>query len=423
MRALPVLALTAISAAACAPSPLHATPPETLVIDGARVYRSPAAAPIDDAVVIVQNGRIVVVGPRAATARPPGSRVIDGRGKVLTAGFWNSHVHFIDERWRDAASAPAAGLAAHLHRMLLRHGFTSVVDAGSSWPVTRALRDRIESGEVVGPRILTAGEILFPKDGAPPPRLAGRVEGIGGSMPEVGTPEEAAALTRTKCEQGVDVIKLYLATWWRQPAARLTPAMVQAVTAEARRHRTPVLAHPADLTGVETAIAGGVDVILHTTAPAGPWPAPLVARLREHGMALVPTLTLWRVEPRRQGVPEATAAHIQQTAVGQLRAFAHAGGEILFGTDVGYIDDDDPREEYALMAAAGMSARQILASLTTAPAGRFGGPDRTGRIAPGEVADLVLLDADPVADATAFGRVALVVRGGHVIAGRINRSD
>jgi imidazolonepropionase-like amidohydrolase len=351
-RGLQVILLSVIVAAACTQRPPHAAPPETLVLAGARVYPSPTAAPVDNAVVIVQDGRIIAVGPRQKYQPAPDAHVIDGRGKVLTAGFWNCHVHFIEQHWRESASAPSAGLAAHLQRMLMRHGFTSVVDTGSYWHVTEALRRRIESGDVTGPRILTAGEILFPKNGAPPPDVFKGLSVISGPMPEIGTLEEAATLTRTKCDQGVDVIKLYLATWWQQPAARLTPAMVRAVTAEARRRGKPVLAHPSDLIGIETAITGGVDVILHTTAPAGPWPDTLAARLREHDIALVPTLKLWRAELVREGVPDATAAQIQQTAVEQLRAFVRAGGEVLFGTDVGYMQDDDPQEEYALMAAA-----------------------------------------------------------------------
>jgi imidazolonepropionase-like amidohydrolase len=411
----PVVLLWVVATAGCAQPRPHAAPPETFAIAGARVYPSPTDPAINDAVVIVQDGRIVAIGPRQRTEPPPGAHVIDGRGKILTAGYWNSHVHFIEQHWRQSGSAAAADLTAHLQRMLVRHGFTSVVDAGSYWHVTQALRSRIESGEVAGPRILTAGEILFPKDGAPPPDFFEAVGAIVGTMPEIGTPEEAVALTRAKCDQGADVVKLYMATWWQRPAARLTPATVQAVVTEARRHGRLVLAHPSDLVGLETAIAGGVDVIMHTTAPAGPWPDGLAKRLREHGIALVPTLKLWRAELLREGVPEATAAEIQQTAVGQLRAFVAAGGEVLFGTDVGYLQDDDPQEEYVLMAAAGMSGRQILASLTTAPAARFGGTGHIGTIAPGEPADLVLLDGDPVEDPAAFGRVTLVVRSGRMI--------
>lgn len=98
-----------------------------------------------------------------------------------------------------------------------------------------------------------------------------------------------------------------------------------------------------------------------------------------------------------------------------MREFARSGGQILFGTDVGYLTDYDPTEEYTLMAAAGFSWREILTSLTTNPASKFGEAGRRGRIAPGMDADLVVLDADPVRDPRAFADVRHTIRGGRVI--------
>jgi imidazolonepropionase-like amidohydrolase len=185
---------------------------------------------------------------------------------------------------------------------------------------------------------------------------------------------------------------------------------------EAHRGGLQVLAHPSDIQGIETALDAGVDVIIHTTPPAGPWSDALVARMRRQGLALVPTMKLWRAELMRQGLPEDKGRALQKMAASQLRAFTSAGGEVLFGTDVGYMQDDDTREEYRLMEAGGMDYRQILASLTTAPAARFGGRlGRTGRIVPGEPADLVLLDADPAAGVAAFSQVARVIRNGRII--------
>jgi imidazolonepropionase-like amidohydrolase len=121
------------------------------------------------------------------------------------------------------------------------------------------------------------------------------------------------------------------------------------------------------------------------------------------------------VELLRAGESEASARAAQQVAVDQLRTFVRVGGEVLFGTDVGYVQDDDPIEEYELMASAGMGYTQILASLTTAHAARFGDSERGGRVAPGQVADPVVLDADPAHDVTAFARVARVIRKGRII--------
>jgi imidazolonepropionase-like amidohydrolase len=104
-----------------------------------------------------------------------------------------------------------------------------------------------------------------------------------------------------------------------------------------------------------------------------------------------------------------------ETAIGQLRAWLGSGGVVLFGTDVGYMSEYDPSDEYALMAEARMSFRQILASLTTAPAERFGASKQLGRIAPGLAADLTVLRDDPSKDIRAFATVQYALRDGKII--------
>ena len=102
-------------------------------------------------------------------------------------------------------------------------------------------------------------------------------------------------------------------------------------------------------------------------------------------------------------------------AQAQLHAFAGLGGQVLFGTDVGYLTDYDPTDEYVYMQRAGLTYAQILAALTTAPAARFGATARTGRLAPGLEADIVVVDGDPAADIRALGRVRLTFRRGQPI--------
>jgi imidazolonepropionase-like amidohydrolase len=385
-----------------------------LVLVGARVYPSPGDPALEDAVVHLRDATIVHVGARSQFRVPPGASVIDCTGQVVTAGFWNSHVHFIEPRWHGAATASAGELSTEMRRTFLRHGFTTVFDVGSPWPVAQALRARVASGEVTGPRILTAGPVVFPRGGRPAGAFDDSLHTAIADMPEVETPEEARAVARTLLDGGADGIKVYAATWWNEPPARMSAAALRALVEEARARQKPVLAHPSDQVGIETAVPVGVHVLTHTTPAARPWPADLVSRLRQHDVALTPTLTLWRVELERTGVVPATIAEVQQRAVDQLRMFVEAGGTVLFGTDVGYIPEDDPAEEYRLMAAAGMDGRQVLASLTTAPASRFGRATE-GRVARGFRADLVVLDGDPVDDIAAFARVVRVIRAGRIV--------
>src|SRR5271168_3071506 len=101
------------------------------------------------------------------------------------------------------------------------------------------------------------------------------------------------------------------------------------------------------------------------------------------------------------------------TAVGQLRAWAGSGGTVIFGTDVGG-GDYDPSEEYALMAQAGMSLRQILTALTIAPVERLGDPKQWGRVATGFQADLVILNGDPSKNIRALADVRYTLRAGKI---------
>src|SRR5258705_295589 len=122
---------------------------------GGTVYVSPADDPIRGGVVLIDDGTIAEVG---TSPPPPNVTALDCSGLTVPAGFWNSHVHFFERKWADAAAIPAPELAAQLRDTFTRYGFTSVFDLSSSWENTRRLRQRIESGEVAGPRIRSTGE-------------------------------------------------------------------------------------------------------------------------------------------------------------------------------------------------------------------------------------------------------------------------
>jgi imidazolonepropionase-like amidohydrolase len=92
----------------------------------------------------------------------PGAEIVDCSGLTITAGLWNSHVHFTERKWANVSAIPPEELAGQLRSMLTRYGFTSVFDTGSMLENTRRLHDRIESGEISGPRIRSTGEILVP---------------------------------------------------------------------------------------------------------------------------------------------------------------------------------------------------------------------------------------------------------------------
>lgn len=376
-----------------------------LVLSGGSVWTEPDAEPIADGVVIVRDGVIAAVGVRGEIAIPDRATVLDCTGGTVTAGFWNCHVHFFELAWADAARQPAARLAPRLEAMLTRRGFTSVFDLGSPHANTSAIRARIECGEIAGPRIHTTGEALLGPGWMPPAAVLARLGLMAFPAPELSDAASARAAAQALLAGGADGVKLFAARP-SPPFTAMPEAAMRAVVEVAHRHGRLVFVHPTNGDGLRAAVCAGVDVIAHTTPQSGPWDAATLAAMRQADVALIPTLKLWRHQ-----LGEAPA----RLAVAQLRAWVAAGGTVLFGTDVGGMSDQDPGEEYALMAAAGMTPAQILAALTTAPAERFGAAARSGRIAPGLAADLVVIDGDPARDVGAFARVRCAARGGAVV--------
>jgi imidazolonepropionase-like amidohydrolase len=229
---------------------------------------------------------------------------------------------------------------------------------------------------------------------------------------EIGDAEEARAASKKLLDAGTDGIKLYAATWF-PPFVDLPESAVRAAAAEAHRRQKLVFAHPTKREAVLTAVRGGADIVVHTTPQSGRWDEAVLTLMKEKQVALIPTLNLWSYELRHDRISD--RERFVENGIGQLRAWLGSGGAVLFGTDVGYVSDYDPSDEYTLMTRAGMSFRQILASLTTAPAERFGDSEERGRIAPGFFADLVVLKGDPSQDVRAFSSVEYTLRRGKVI--------
>jgi len=373
-----------------------------LALVGGKVYPSPTSQPIDDAVVLVQAGKIVAVGKRSQTVIPRAAKVITCWDKVIVAGFWNSHVHF-ETGWEDATHAPAEKLDQHMQEMLTRWGFTTVWDLGSDPQNTLAIRRRVEAGELPGPKILMAGDI-FPKNGHPvylPAEL---------QLPEAATPQEAEQMAQRYMKMELDGIKLFTGAYMgNKPVVNMDTAIVRAAVEVAHAQGKPVFTHPQNRAGVDNALAGGVDILAHTIPTEGQYTPEELARMQQQHTALIPTLTLWTTVLQ----DPVAADRLAQAGVDELQSYFSQNGIILFGTDVGFQSKYDTTQEFDLMGRA-MPWRDVLASLTTNPADFFKATS-TGRVEKGMDADLVVLNADPANDVRNFAKVACTIRAGTII--------
>ena len=291
-------------------------------------------------------------------------------------------------------------------------GFTTVFDIASVLNNTNLIRHRIANGEAKGPRILTVGEPFWIET---PIYVKSFLENNHVNIPDVQSTSEAEERVKQQVHDGADGIKIFANSFERNVILTMPADMARGIVAEAHALGKPVFAHVSNNKGIEVALESGVNILAHTTPTDELWSAAFAQRLVAAHMALTPTLTLWEFESRKGSISAADLEQGMNRAAEQLNAFSRAGGDVLFGTDVGYTDQFDTSEEFKWMSRAGMSYQQILASLTTNPTRRFGFSTRSGRIAKGFDADLVVLRADPSRDVAAFSHICYTIRNGMVI--------
>jgi imidazolonepropionase-like amidohydrolase len=375
----------------------------TIALVGGRVYAEPEAVPIDNAVVVVQGARIVAVGPGAGVTSPPGATTIDCAGLVITAGFYNAHVHFTDPiRWENAETRPATELTMSLREMLTKYGYTTVVDTASDLSNTLQLRRRIMSGEIAGPRILTAGYALYPPNGVPFYVREEVPAAVVAQLPQPATAAAARAIVARQFDAGSDIVKLFAGSYVERGKVLPIPLDVaRAAADEAHARGKLVFAHPSNTAGLEAALDANVDVLAHSLDDTRGMTEQHYARMKKQNVAMIPTLTLFRGR---------SVWDMQD----EVRKYARMGGQMIFGTDVGYLPNFDHTQEYELLAGAGLGWREILAALTLNPASRFKDAER-GKVAAGMAADLVVLGADPAMGVRNFGDVRYAIRAGSVI--------
>ena len=381
---------------------------DALVVRAGRVVSSPdgpaPAAPTPRRVT-VRDGVIESIGDDAGPL-PPGANVVGSGSETVVAGLWNTHVHLTPRALAGARRRPPAELESALGELLTSHGFTTVVDLGSDPRNTLPLRRRVESGEVAGPRILTATTALHPHRGLPFYTRAAVPRHLWWAIPTPRTPGRAAAVVRRQTRRGADVTKLFTGSYITPQ--RVKPMRTDIATAAVRvahEHGRLVFAHASNREGLQVALDAGVDVIAHVPDETD-GVAPLLRRAAESGVVMVPTFQMFA-----RTVTDDPA--YLEPILDAARGFLEAGGRMMFGTDVGYMEDPTIGDEVAYLRRCGLDGAELLRMFTTTPADLFGGLG--GRVEPGLPGDLTIFDGDPLTDPAAYSRVLWTIRGGRVV--------
>jgi imidazolonepropionase-like amidohydrolase len=416
-----ILAMAALLGASAASAQTYAIQAGRLIVDASKPARGPST-------VIVENGRILRIDP-GATA-PTGATVVDMRTRTVLPGLIDAHVHLAGDPgtpfWREAIDSNEAATVVGVKNALLtaRAGFTTVRDLGAPGHSSFALRDGIRDGLIPGPRIVASGGALS---------IVGGHGDVSGFRPEVNAAldgggtctgaDQCALRVREWAKRGSDVIKItstggVLSQQGRGLEGHFDPAEIRAITSTARRLGLKVAAHAHGARGIEDAAAGGVDSIDHGTFAD----AAALRVMKAKGTWLVPTLMAFTGVRDRLGknifTPVVEAKGRQTMAVWghALRAAHNAGVKIAFGTDSGVFEHGRNAEEAELMVRlGGMSPREVLVSATTGAAELLGIANEVGTLDIGKSADLIAVDGDPLADATALTRIGYVMASGKPI--------
>ncbi|MDE0897491.1 MAG: amidohydrolase family protein [Longimicrobiales bacterium] len=403
-----------------------------MLIDG---YEAP---PVHNATVLIEGNRIVAVGPSSQIEIPAGAEVIDTRGMTMLPGLIDLHVHtmFLGHgeyaEWFPFFTREKEEMMEIAARQLLMAGVTTAVDLGAPIEIIR-VRDRIDRGEVPGPRMLVSG-----------PWIAGR---RWGSFPDyfqhvVSTPEEAARRTYELADADVDVIK----TW-----AGMSEDMLRAVVEAAHERGIQVHSHLYSPDELWNAIRAGTDVIQHAgSAGNPPYSDELVQEIAHRGIPVVQTIAHrpWvyqatvefpeRLQDRRlvETLPPELYEEFQrsfqdfrrlsyfrttplQIRKSQLSAgqFIEANAVMGMGTDSGSplnFHTESAWREISALVDSGMTPIQAISAATKTGAEIIRRGNDLGTIEPGKLADIIVVRGNPLFDINVLGYVEHVVKDGRI---------
>ena len=406
---------------------------ETVYVLAGKLLDVRAGHLLTDQVIVIRGERIERVIPASEAALPHGANVIDLSSATVLPGLIDAHDHITgDHRFHGyralSISVPRETLYGVLGaRKTLAAGFTTVRNVGASGYADVALRDAINDGEILGPRMLVSGPALGITGGhcdnnLLPPEYNHRAQGVADG------PWAVRAKVREIIKYGADLIKFcatggVLSKGDDVGVLQYTLEEMQAIVAEAHKLGRKVAAHAHGAEGIKTAILAGVDSIEHASLIDDEG----IRLARERGTFLVMDIyndTFILEHGAAVGIlPESLEKERQigQAQRDNFRRAHQAGARIAFGTDGAVYPHGDNAKQFAYMVEYGMTPLEAIQAATVHAAELLGWADRVGALEPGKFADLIAVEGDPLADVALLEKVGFVMKGGKVARDDWNR--
>ena len=422
-----VLLLSATAGMAAPPEPPPPPAPKVVAVRAGRLLDGHGGPPLADAVILISGDRITAVGRDLPI--PAGAEVVDLSKQTVLPGLIDCHTHLTQQSTGDyyegifRRTPIDAAVVAHVYaRRTLEAGFTTVRDVGAAELIDVALRNAIDRGDVVGPRMrvatLAIGSTGGHNDlsGFSPYLHFDRLSGIADG------PEEIRKLVRFEVKNGADWIKVMatagvLSEEESVGAPQYSQEEMNAVVAEAAMWGRKVAAHAHGTEGIKRAARAGVASIEH----GGLIDEEGVRLLKEKGIYLVPDIYTDEyilAEADHLGLPPKMIEKEKELRKNQIANWkrAIAGGvKLAFGTDAGVYPHGQNAHQFHSLLALGLTPTQVIQMATTNAADLLGMSDKVGSVVPGRYADLIAVDGDPLQDVTELERVRFVMKGGVVV--------
>ena len=416
---LVTLAVPAISAQA---SPAN----HSIVVRAGKLFEPASGQLTDRPVIVITGNRIESVGSGSTTI-PRGARVIDLGDATILPGFVDVHTHLTSDAGAAGyealgISAPRAALTgAKNARLTLMAGFTSVRNVGAEGYADVALRDAINAGDVIGPRMQVSGRGIQTTGGFRPKGYSRDIP-MPAMLETVDNPWDARKAVREQLMNGTDWIKIYAAydfTFAPDGTLVVPPTFtleeVQALVEEAHDKGHKVSCHAFGGKGLHNCLAAGVDTIEHGVQLSDDD----IQQFKAKGIYLIPTLYHYQLD-REHDAKKYGGRTVAEVSEPNFRRAVAAGVKIGFGTGVGPFPHGTQTKEFEYMVKFGMTPAQVIRAATIVDAQMMGWDSSIGSIERGKFADFVAVCGDPLADITELERVKFVMKGGQVLRNDLN---
>lgn len=425
LGALSLLAASSVSSVAQnAPTPASTAAPLLLVPDG--VFDGTSDQIHQGWAVLVQGQRIAAAGPLSSLTIPRGAQRIDLPGTTLLPGLSDLHSHVLlhpydetpwnDQVLRESLALRTARAVNHL-KATLDAGFTMLRDLGTEGAdyADVGLKEAVDQGIIPGPRLFVATKAIV-ATGSYGPKGFGAEIGVPQGAEEADGIDGVTRVVRDQIGHGADWVKIYADyRWGPRGEARptFTAAEWNAIVSTATSSGRPVVAHAGTEEGMRRAVLAGVETIEHGDGGT----AEVFSMMKQRGVAFCPTLSATESNTRyrgwKKGVDPDPANIVQKKAMFKL-ALA-SGVTICNGSDVGVFSHGTNALELELMVEYGMTPVAALKAATSVNARIVHRESELGRIARGLLADLVVVQGNPLQNISALRSVRLVVKGGTVV--------